>query len=144
MIDNGSTDDSAQVCQRHGIDFVFSGGNDGLATAYNFGVNHSRGEFAFVANNDIWVAPDRIERLVAAMRRHGDQCFAADPKQFNWDASSVIHYCVVLRPLARLRQLFNTAVSVIPLVKFDQIASEEERPVPFAMRRGDDGAPQAV
>src|SRR5277367_3526184 len=61
VVDNGSTDDSADICRRHGVEFVFTGGNDGLATAYNFGVNRSAGEFAFVANNDIWLAPDCIE-----------------------------------------------------------------------------------
>lgn len=132
VIDNGSTDNSAEVCRRHGIEFVFTGGNIGLASAYNFGVRRSRGQFAFVANNDIWVAPDCIERLVGAMNRNGEKCFATDPKQYNWDRSQVIHYCPAMRPLHRLRELVSVACSVFPLVGFTYVQSEEESPVRFA------------
>ena len=112
VVDTGSTDNSAGNCKRHGVEFVFTGGNNGLAAAYNLAVSRSIGQFALVANNDIWLAPNCIKRLVDAMERHGDRCFASDRKQCNWDQSLVIHYRPVLRPVARLSEILNGACSI--------------------------------
>lgn len=122
--DNGSTDASEEICARYGVRFAPSGGNNGLAWAYNAGVRQSRGEFAFVANNDMWFFPDCIERLVESMRRHGETCFAADPLQYNWAGTQIIHYRPVLRRLKKPRELVNGAFTVFPLLSQAQIPTE--------------------
>lgn len=123
--DNGSTDQSEQICAKYGVQFAPSGGNNGLAWAYNVGVRASHGEFAFVANNDMWFAPDCIERLVDAMNRQGPTCFAADPLQYNWAGTQIIHYRNVLRPLNKPRELINGTFSVFPLLAQAQVPTEE-------------------
>lgn len=124
--DNGSTDASAEICAKHGVRLAPSGGNNGLAWAYNEGVRQSRGEFAFVANNDMWFFPDCIERLVESMRQHGDTCFAADPLQYNWAGTQVIHSRPVLRRPTNPRALINGAFSVFPLLIQAQVPTEED------------------
>lgn len=124
--DNGSTDRSEAICAEYGVKFLPSGGNNGLAWAYNAGVRRSRGEFAFVANNDMEFAPECIERLVAAMHRHGQRCFAADPLQYDWARERIIHYRTVLRPLARPRELVNAVFAVFPLLAQAQVPADGE------------------
>jgi hypothetical protein len=119
--DNGSTDDSERICAKYGVRFAPSGGNNGLAWAYNAGVRQSRGEYAFVANNDMWFAPDCIERLVEAMHGQGDSCFAADPLQYDWAGTRIIHYRTVLRPLTGARELVSAAFSIFPLLAQGQV-----------------------
>lgn len=122
--DNGSTDQSEQICAKHGVHFAPSGGNHGLPWAYNAGVRQSRGEYAFVANNDMWFAPDCIERLVESMREQGESCFAADPLQYNWAGTQIIHYRPVLRPPGGPRDLVSGLFSVFPLLAQAQIPAE--------------------
>lgn len=130
--DNGSTDASAAICASYGVRFENSGANNGLAWAYNSGVAKSRGEFAFVANNDMWFAPDCIEKLVAAMKSQGPDCFAADPLQYNWGKTEIIHWRSVFRPLAKAREIVNTAFSFFPAVAPIQIPCEKPEPAYMA------------
>jgi GT2 family glycosyltransferase len=122
--DNGSTDGSEQICAKYGVRFAPSGANNGLAWAYNAGVRRSRGEYAFVANNDMWFAPDCVERLVESMRVQGESCFAADPLQYTWGGTQIIHYRTVLRPPRGPRELITGAFSIFPLLAQGQIPTE--------------------
>lgn len=73
MVDNGSSDDSVDLARRTLADFPlgqvlvnpkdlgFTGGN-------NTGARAARGEYLFITNNDVWLEPDCLERLVAGTK----------------------------------------------------------------------------
>lgn len=70
MADNASTDDSVPLARKllegfpggivieNGKDLGFTGGNNAAARA-------SSGKYLFITNNDVWLEPDCLERLIA-------------------------------------------------------------------------------
>jgi GT2 family glycosyltransferase len=66
VADNGSTDDSVQVAERAGARAVLLGRNQGFAAAVNRGVKESGSEWVAVLNNDVTLAADWLETLLAA------------------------------------------------------------------------------
>ncbi len=66
MVDNGSTDDSVSFVERNypTVVVIHSGGNIGYSAAYNLGVDHARGEYVVLLNNDVEVTQDWLEPLV--------------------------------------------------------------------------------
>lgn len=77
VVDNCSTDASftqAQSAVRHDERFVFvrATSNLGFAAASNFGVESARGEWFGFLNPDAVPAPDWLEQLLTATRRHPD------------------------------------------------------------------------
>jgi glycosyltransferase involved in cell wall biosynthesis len=68
VIDDGSTDRSAQIAQRFALTRVVCQPQAGIAQARNRGISLARGEFiAFNAYDDIW-APDKLKRQLEFMR----------------------------------------------------------------------------
>ncbi len=73
MVDNCSSDDSVAIARKtladspKGLalenpkDLGFTGGN-------NTGARAARGEYLFITNNDVWLEPDCLERLVAGTK----------------------------------------------------------------------------
>lgn len=72
VVDDGSTDGSAEVARRYGAKVLSTGGRAGPARARNIGAREARGEILFFLDSDVCVHPDTLERL--------RQDFQADPQ----------------------------------------------------------------
>ncbi len=55
---------------RDSVRIVEMGRNAGYSGAHNRGLAETRGEFVFLANSDLFVAPDYVDELVAFFARH--------------------------------------------------------------------------
>ncbi len=77
VVDNGSTDGSAEAAEARGARVIRLGGNRGFAAAVNAGIGQAEGEFVAVLNNDAAPEPDWLERLTDALERDPEAGFAA-------------------------------------------------------------------
>ncbi|MEO7145395.1 MAG: glycosyltransferase, partial [Bryobacteraceae bacterium] len=66
VVDNGSTDDSADAAAAAGARVIPMGVNAGFARAVNRGIRESRTEWVVIVNNDVAPAPDWLEKLEQA------------------------------------------------------------------------------
>jgi GT2 family glycosyltransferase len=91
IVDRYSTDETPAILARHpGLKVVKEPPESGLAAGYAAGVPHARYELLFFCNEDMWFAPDCLQRLAAAVdlsRRVG----CADPWQWSYDGSRLVH-----------------------------------------------------
>lgn len=71
VVDDGSTDGSAELARAAGVRVLSTDGRKGPARARNIGAKAASGEIVFFLDADVTVSPDTIERV-----RHG---FAEDP-----------------------------------------------------------------
>ena len=70
VVDNGSTDPSAEVFRRAGASVIPTGGNLCYPESMNLGLAKAKGEYVGFLNNDIVVSPGWDEGLIAALERH--------------------------------------------------------------------------
>jgi glycosyltransferase involved in cell wall biosynthesis len=63
VVDDGSTDGSAEVAQRFGAKVLSTGGRAGPAKARNIGARAARGEILFFLDSDVCVHADTLERV---------------------------------------------------------------------------------
>lgn len=89
VVDAGSSDESGDVAKRLGLRFIRDE-NRGLGVLYNRGVSLAASRYVLLANNDIALAPDCLERLVEALEADSTR-FAADARQVDWDTGATIH-----------------------------------------------------
>jgi glycosyltransferase involved in cell wall biosynthesis len=69
VIDDGSTDRTAEIARRFGSNVtVISTENKGLSAAINYAYRHSHGDYIQELDSDDLLAPDKIERQLAALR----------------------------------------------------------------------------
>jgi glycosyltransferase involved in cell wall biosynthesis len=71
LVDDGSTDGTGEVARRfasRGVT-VLSTRNGGLSVGQNYAYAHSRGDYIQFLDADDLLAPDKIERQLAALRR---------------------------------------------------------------------------
>jgi GT2 family glycosyltransferase len=68
VIDNGSTDGSAEAAEQAGARAIRMRVNAGFAVAVNLGIAESRTEWLAVVNNDIETAPDWLAHLANALQ----------------------------------------------------------------------------
>ncbi len=66
VVDNGSTDQTQEVCERHGARIISLPTNVGFPAAINEGVAQSKGNWLVLLNNDVTVEPTWLERLQQA------------------------------------------------------------------------------
>ena len=69
VVDNGSTDGSAEEAERRGARVIRMGMNAGFSRAVNRGIQAADTEWIAVVNNDVEPSPDWLERLVEAAGR---------------------------------------------------------------------------
>lgn len=83
VIDDGSTDSSAEILQSYGDRLqVVRQGNQGVAAARNVGLARATGEFiTFIDQDDLWPA-DRTRILVDALRARPEAALAAGKVEF--------------------------------------------------------------
>ena len=75
IVDNGSTDGSAEAARNWGAHVVPLAENVGVSRALNRGINASRGEFIALVNNDIELAYDWLTALLTELE-HNNIWFA--------------------------------------------------------------------
>jgi glycosyltransferase involved in cell wall biosynthesis len=70
VIDDGSTDRTAEIARRFGSNItVLSTENKGLSAAVNYAFRNSHGDYIQELDSDDLLAPDKIERQLAALRK---------------------------------------------------------------------------
>jgi len=131
VIDNGSFDESREVTENFEVPFIYSGGNFGLAFAYNRGAEIAKGEYLFFLNNDLRFEVDCVSQLISAMQGKED-LFCADPLQYNWEGTEVIHYREVLRRIEHLKQIFSAILLPKPFLILKWDPCDEIVDIPFA------------
>lgn len=71
VVDNGSTDDSVPIARRYGGRVIEMGKNLGFAAAVNRGIETAKSEWIAILNNDVTLAPDWLDALVASAEKRG-------------------------------------------------------------------------
>ncbi len=71
VVDNGSTDDSAAWAENAGARVVRLEKNLGFAAAVNRGIDSARTGWVAILNNDVTLAPDWLEKLLATAENTG-------------------------------------------------------------------------
>ena len=66
VVDNGSTDDSADLAERAGSKVLRLGRNLGFASAVNRGIDATQAEWVAILNNDVTLEPDWLANLLEA------------------------------------------------------------------------------
>jgi GT2 family glycosyltransferase len=66
IVDNGSTDDAADVGRARGARVIAMGRNAGFAAAVNRGIREAGHPLVAILNTDVELAPDYLEKLAAA------------------------------------------------------------------------------
>ena len=79
MVDNGSTDGSAEWLKEHQIPGIFLKENTGFSGAVNAGIRASRTPYVILLNNDTEAEPDYIEELVKAIEQ-SPRIFSVSPR----------------------------------------------------------------
>jgi GT2 family glycosyltransferase len=127
VVDNGSTDGSAEAIAAAfpAVELIRVGYNSGFAAAVNRGLFHPlarAAEFALLLNNDVELAPDALDRLLAAADLHL-QVGIFSPAVFFQD---------------RRERLWSSGYRILPLA-FSTIRSERGRTLeqPHGLRRVD-------
>ena len=69
VIDNASTDGSAQVARDHGAEVIEAGANLGFAAANNLAARRADTDWIAFLNPDAYAEPEWLERLMAATQR---------------------------------------------------------------------------
>jgi N-acetylglucosaminyl-diphospho-decaprenol L-rhamnosyltransferase len=90
VVDNGSSDESAEVAREFQARWLSLGENLGLAPALNRGAAMASGGFLLFINNDMRFDPGFVAALLKAMQEN-EAIFAVDGMQFNWDGSERGH-----------------------------------------------------
>jgi hypothetical protein len=90
VVDNGSSDDSAEVTREFQARWLPLGENVGLAPALNRGAAIAAGDFLLFINNDMRFDPGFVAALVKSLAKN-EEIFASDGMQFNWDGTERAH-----------------------------------------------------
>lgn len=67
VVDNASTDGSAEAAEAAGARVLRQAANVGVSRAFNVGIEAAKGEYVALLNNDVELAEDWLERLLAAL-----------------------------------------------------------------------------
>ena len=79
VVDNGSTDGSAQWLKEHAIPSVFLAENTGFSGAVNVGIRAAETPYVILLNNDTEAEPEYVEELLKAIER-SPGIFSVSPK----------------------------------------------------------------
>lgn len=84
VVDDGSPDDSAEICRAIGDDriHIFMRQNTGPCRARNFGIAQATGDFiSFIDHDDIWL-PEKLEKHLAHLNRRPEVGLSYGPSEF--------------------------------------------------------------
>ena len=122
VVDNGSTDDSAEVTREFKARWLPLDENVGLAPALNRGAATAAGDFLLFINNDMRFDPGFVAALVEGLRQN-EEIFASDGMQFNWDGSDRAH--LATRLVSRRPRSHSSTELVPGLYFYPKEASNE-------------------
>jgi len=125
VVDNRSSDDSAEVAKSYSVRWLPLEENPGLAPALNRGAKIANGDLLLFVNNDMRFDPGFIAALVEPLDRDGD-IFATDGMQFNWDGTVRAHLAARLTNFPPGRE---SATELVPGLYFYQQEKTVESPV---------------
>lgn len=82
VVDDGSSDDSAEMVQRNypGVRMICFPDNRGFAAAVNAGIRGVETPYVFLLNNDARILPGALHALLKTMERMGERCFSVGAK----------------------------------------------------------------
>jgi GT2 family glycosyltransferase len=69
VVDNGSTDSSESTAREFDVEWIALPENRGFAGAVNEGVRRAKGDWILIVNNDVVLASDWLELLLASAQR---------------------------------------------------------------------------
>jgi N-acetylglucosaminyl-diphospho-decaprenol L-rhamnosyltransferase len=104
VVDNGSSDGSADAARRHaGVQVMAMAGNRGFAAANNAGIRASTGASLLLLNSDTVVPGGAIDRLLAALGRHPDAA-AAGPRLVDAHGRAELSFGRMIGPFTEWRR----------------------------------------
>jgi GT2 family glycosyltransferase len=104
VVDNGSTDGSAEAARRSpGVTVIDAGGNLGFARANNIGIRQSRGVNILLLNSDTIVPAGAIDRLLAELAAHDDVAVVG-PRLVDGQRRAELSFGRMIGPLNEFRQ----------------------------------------
>src|SRR5882762_11822530 len=116
VVDNRSSDESAEVARRLKVRWLPLENNLGLAPGLNRGASIAGGDLLLFVNNDMRFDPGFVAALVEPLERN-EEIFATDGMQFNWDGSERGH---LPARLARSRTRGRSSTELVPGLYFYQ------------------------
>ena len=125
VVDNRSSDDSAEVAKTFGVLWLPLESNLGLAPGLNRGAEMARGDLLLFVNNDMRFDPGFVAALVEPLERD-EKIFATDGMQFNWDGTDRGHLAA---RLAKISPGTDSSTELVPGLYFYQHEKTEESPV---------------
>jgi GT2 family glycosyltransferase len=104
VVDNASTDGSADAARRHNrVRVIEAGANRGFAAANNIGIRASTGANLLLLNCDTVVPPNAIDLLLAELNAHPDAAIAG-PRLVDDEGRAELSFGDMVGPMAQLRQ----------------------------------------
>jgi GT2 family glycosyltransferase len=125
VVDNRSSDDSAEVAKGFCARWLPLEENLGLAPALNRGAKIAKGDLLLFVNNDMRFDPGFVAALVEPFERD-EEVFATDGMQFNWDGTARGHLAA---RLTNLRPRRDSSTELVPGLYFYQQEKIAESPV---------------
>ncbi len=125
VVDNRSSDDSAEVAKSYSVRWLPLEENPGLAPALNRGAKIAKGDLLLFVNNDMRFDPGFVSALVKPFESD-EELFATDGMQFNWDGTARGHLAARLTDLRPKRE---SSAELVPGLYFYQQEKSEESPV---------------
>jgi GT2 family glycosyltransferase len=125
VVDNCSSDESAEVAKSLGVRWLPLEKNLGLAPALNRGAANAKGDLVLFVNNDMRFDPGFVAALVEPLDRD-KEIFATDGMQFNWDGTVRGHLAA---RLANVRPKRDSSTELVPGLYFYQQEETENSPV---------------
>jgi len=124
VVDNASTDGSANVVKSCGCRWLPFPRNIGLASALNEGAAAASGELLLFLNNDMRFDRAFVESMVAVLLQD-PKVFSVDAIQYNWDGSKQVHMATRLakKPEAEM------SCAIVPELYMCQEHCDSPRPV---------------
>ena len=139
VVDDGSTDDTAERLRRYGDAIrVLRKPNGGQASAFNYGFEHARGEvIALLDADDVWL-PEKLGCVYEAFERDSDAGMVYH-QLYWWDSTNEVtedHYFIpVSGRVPESRQaLLRYPMASTSCLAFRRAALEKLLPVPETLR----------
>lgn len=125
VVDNGSSDDSAEVAKEWQARWLGLDKNIGLAPALNRGAVIAVGDFLLFVNNDMRFDREFVAALVEPLLK-GDEIFSTDGMQYDWEGTAPGHLAA---RLTNIRPRGKSFAELAPGLYFFQEPSAAATPV---------------